>query len=83
MVKLNRNTRYSCGSGKKYKNCCLRNEAEGGGESALGPLILEASLRGLEHSRHERDEAEKTLLQLVNAPRATADDNLNVSLSIA
>lgn len=62
--KLGRNAKCSCGSGKKYKNCCLittiRSETEGG----IGPLITEASFRGLDPNRRDRDEAELALNRL-------------------
>jgi hypothetical protein len=77
MVKQRRNEKCACGSGKKYKNCCLHREAELAEETSLGPLILRAGLRGLEHARSERDEAERTLRALLADPRATKDDNLN------
>jgi len=82
MVKQGRNERCACGSGKKYKNCCFRNEIKSDPSMDLGPLILQAGLRGLAAARSERDEAERTLHQLIDDPRSTKDDKLNASFSL-
>ena len=51
-------------------------------KTSLGPLVREAGLRGLKSARSDRDEAERTLRQLISDPRATEDDKLNASLSL-
>lgn len=82
MVEHRRNEKCACGSGKKYKNCCLPKHHKSDETTDLGPLILDAMRRGLEHERSERDEAEGTLRRLMNDPRATESDKLNAALSL-
>jgi tetratricopeptide (TPR) repeat protein len=77
-----RYAKCNCGSGKKYKNCCLRKGASYETESGVGPLIMEASLRGLDANRRDRDEAETTLSRLKHNLRSTPDDVLNISLAL-
>ncbi|CUX10230.1 SEC-C metal-binding domain-containing protein [Agrobacterium deltaense] len=76
-----RNEKCDCGSGKKYKNCCLRRDTTTT-DTGISSLILEAGRRGLEAQRSERDRAEQTLRQLLQDQRATKDDRLNASLSL-
>lgn len=81
MTNQRRNELCACGSGKKYKRCCLLKDASPSAEG-LEYLIHEARLRGLEHDRVTRDNAESKLLQLAADPRATKTDKLNIAFGL-
>jgi tetratricopeptide (TPR) repeat protein len=84
MAKLRRNDPCPCGSGKKYKQCCLGKDAAIAAARVTGleDVILEARRKGLEHDRATRDEAEGVLRALVGDPKATADDRVNITLGL-
>jgi hypothetical protein len=82
IVKQGRNATCACGSGKKYKSCCLRKNVKSTHETDLRHLIEQAGRRGLEPDRSERDEAERALHLLMLDRRATEDNKLNASLSL-
>src|SRR5262245_52749016 len=74
IAKQRRNEKCACGSGKKYKHCCMRKEDAVHKETEVAPLILEAGRRGLEHTRSARDDAERALRKLIEDPRADESD---------
>jgi uncharacterized protein YchJ len=81
MAKQGRNAPCTCGSGKKYKHCCL-NKYVGPQEKSISALIHEAGMQSLEQTRDVRDGAELTLERLLIDPRATDDDRLNASFTL-
>jgi hypothetical protein len=81
MIRQGRNEICPCGSGKKYKYCCLHKDTASG-YPGLSDLIRQAGLQSLEHERDVRDEAERRLEQLLGNPRASDDDRLNISLAL-
>jgi tetratricopeptide (TPR) repeat protein len=81
MVKQQRNAQCACGSGKRYKHCCLDKHRDAKAPD-ISDLVREAGIKGLEHIREVRDEAERTLERLLIDPRATSADRLNASFSL-
>jgi tetratricopeptide (TPR) repeat protein len=81
MTKQRRNEPCACGSGKKYKNCCLHKD-EASRDTSLEDVFRREALRSLEHDRAVRDDAERQLECLLLDPRATDNDRLNISFAL-
>lgn len=75
-----RNTPCSCGSGKKYKRCCMGQDT--GGAAPLTDEIMAARMLTLEHDRSVRDEAESRLLRFRQAPGLAAHTASEIDLSL-
>ena len=43
-MKTNRNEPCTCGSGKKYKNCCEQKRFQSGGENRITRLLITAAV---------------------------------------
>jgi len=43
-MKTNRNDPCTCGSGKKYKNCCEQKRFQSGGENRITRLLITAAV---------------------------------------
>jgi tetratricopeptide (TPR) repeat protein len=64
MTKLNRNAPCPCGSGKKYKKCCLRKDEETGADAALG---RQAALSSLNDEMEDLNFLSNSVLDLIKS----------------
>lgn len=74
MQKIGRNALCSCGSGKKYKHCCMRIEPAGpatGQEVVTSAMLLQEALA--QHQGGNLSEAKKRYLQILQNEPAHAD----------
>jgi hypothetical protein len=70
MAKIGRNDPCACGSGKKYKKCCLaRDEAAALAARAVPPAVAPARLPSLASTFQEHDELD----ELTEASNAVVD----------
>jgi tetratricopeptide (TPR) repeat protein len=70
MAKIGRNDPCACGSGKKYKKCCLaRDEAAALAARAVQPAVAPARLPSLASTFQEHDELD----ELTEASNAVVD----------
>lgn len=84
--KIGRNDPCPCGSGEKYKNCCLLKRRQSGNSFNVSPLdqeIHEAGILSLEHNEKAITDAIERLRDLLDHQNLTEDQKLNIQLSLA
>lgn len=84
--KIGRNDPCPCGSGKKYKNCCLlkdRRDSNSSNIASIDEEIHEAGMLSLEHNVQSITDAIRRLQNLKDRPDLTKDQKLNIQLSLA
>ena len=84
--KIGRNDPCSCGSGKKYKNCCLLKDRRDNNPLKIASIdeeIHEAGMLSLEHDVQSITDAIRRLQNLKDRPDLTKDQKLNIQLSLA
>lgn len=78
-MKIGRNSKCHCGSGKKYKKCCLMKQVS---EKSIESVIQEASLLSLEHDSEKKETSLKKLNKLGGSHKLPKDQEINLKLSL-
>jgi tetratricopeptide (TPR) repeat protein len=84
--KVGRNDPCPCGSGKKYKNCCLlisKSNTSSSNTASIDKEINDAGMLSLEHDVQAITKAIQKLQNLKNRPNLTEDQKLNIQLGLA
>ena len=83
-MNIGRNSKCHCGSGKKYKKCCLLEDSlEKSNNTKIEDLIKEAGLLSLEHNREKKELALKNLSDISNSYNLSKNQKLNLNLNLA
>ncbi len=81
--KVSRNAACPCGSGKKYKACCLQKKTAVPASKSWDDEVLEAAKLSLEFDPTKIQDSITRLCQLVEAPHLTNHQKLNGFISYA